>query len=602
MKNMTQKYRKRILAAFLSAAMLVSLYIPFASAEEPNYILNISDAKYFNHTNNTTTQQGSANLYYYGGEGSSITCEDWEKDTDKPIKVKQEKMSDWKGTFWTEAKAFSTAQNTVVDIEFKVYLDDYAQPSPYIGLRLYTSNNLVNCDGMEWRGIQLKESEKDTLHHMRYVLSKEDGKAVVKYSLDGADYKTKTGGAVAETAVNWGYVAENDETAQLRFMPTSIPSGGRDEHNTDDGSVLDTPVNWEFHSFKAYQTDKIPEPPKATPTPSETDKEYILNLSDKKYFDDSISTIKQEGSIDVSFFGTGGATRVYSDKPRTVSDAPIKVEQKKASEYKTTFKIPGERFVTNKNIVLDVRFKVSLEDYSAESPYIGLKLTHEGSCISEVNGMTWRGKQIVEADKDKMHTMRFIISPNGNEKNPQCAKTYYSYDGADYSIDENSNKDLTTIENYGSGNFRLWPVAIPQRDDFNVGEGDGVMEIPTTVNWEIHSMTAYQTDEIPPPASGWPEATPTPTPTAEPTATPDIGQSDRKEVVKTDDDSSNAGYFWDVTVDLSHKSFKGVFTSETDNKTLEKTFEIGNMQGGNAVFSVILLGAPADVKATFTIE
>ena len=132
--------------------------------------------------------------------------------------------------------------------------------------------------------------------------------------------------------------------------------------------------------------------------------------------------------------------------------------------------------------------------------------------------------------------------------------------------------------------------------------GDGVMEIPTTVNWEIHSMTAYQTDEIPPPASGWPEATPTPTPTAEPTATPDIGQSDRKEVVKTDDDSSNAGYFWDVTVDLSHKSFKGVFTSETDNKTLEKTFEIGNMQGGNAVFSVILLGAPADVKATFTIE
>ena len=99
-----------------------------------------------------------------------------------------------------------------------------------------------------------------------------------------------------------------------------------------------------------------------------------------------------------------------------------------------------------------------------------------------------------------------------------------------------------------------------------------------------------------------PEPTPTAEPTPTPTATPDIVQPDRKEVVKTDDDSSNAGYFWDVMVDLSHDSFKGVFTSVTDNKTLEKTFEIGNMQGGNAVFSVILLDAPKDVEAKFTVE
>ncbi len=100
-----------------------------------------------------------------------------------------------------------------------------------------------------------------------------------------------------------------------------------------------------------------------------------------------------------------------------------------------------------------------------------------------------------------------------------------------------------------------------------------------------------------------PEPTPTPTaePTPTPTATPDIVQPERKEVV-TAADSSHAGYFWDVTVDLSHDLFKGVFTSVTDNKTLEKTFEIDNMQGGNAVFSVILLDAPKDVEAKFTVE
>ncbi len=512
--------------------MLISAFTPLAAlAVDGDYILNISDAKIFNHTNNTTTQDGSADLSYYGGPGSSITSNGQDKVSDEPIKVTQTIMSDWQGAFQTEAKNFSVDKNTVVDIEFKVYLDDYSKPSPYVGLRLYTKNNYINCNGMEWRGMKLTSGMKDKRHHMRYVFSKDgDGNAAIKYSLDGADYKTTviSDPVIPADAENWGRDGDGGDTAMLRFMPVSLPSVGRDGEIVDGETPLDTPVNWEFYSFKAYQTDEEPEPPKATPDPSEADKEYILNLSDQKYFDDTNNTISQTGSETVSFFGTTGATRVYSDAARTVSSEPIKVEQTKASEYKTVFKIPGKGFTTDKNIVLDVKFKVSLADYTKDSPFVGVKLFHEKTYINETNSMTWKGRQITEKEKDKMHTVRFVIASSGNETNPNCARIYYSYDGAAYSIEDRSEKDLTTIANYGQSddggdglNFRLAPVAIPKDrgengENFNVGTDDGTAELPTTVNWEIYSMTAYQTDDIPDPITGtdneeYPTANPVPT-------------------------------------------------------------------------------------------
>ena len=521
---MLKKKCRKILSAIISTAMLSAIFTPYAALGENNdYILNISDTKIFNHTNNTTTQTGSANLYYYGGTGSSISSDGQDEESDKPIKVKQTVMTDWKSAFWTEAKNYSTSKNTVFDIEFKVSLEDYSKPSPYIGLRLYTTNNYMNCDAMEWRGIQLASADKDKLHHMRYVLSKgDDGKAVARYSLDGADYKIRTGEAVSDSALNWGYTATNGDTAQLRFMPMALPSTGRDDKTLADGvTALDTAVNWEFYSFKAYQTSEIPEPPKATTTPT-GEKNYILNLSDAKFFDDRVNQISQDGSVTASFYGYTAqdgtiSTRVYSDAARSVSSAPIKVKQTRASEYKTAFLIPGEKFVTSKNIVFDVKYKVYLDDYTKTSPYVGLKLSHDKSAFIEVNGMSWRGQQLNESDKDKVHTMRYVVSPSGNETKENCARIYYSYDGAAYTIDDRSVTDLTALENYGTGNLRLWPVAIPRREDFNIGTDDGEKAIETGVNWEIESVQAYQTDEIPDPITD--DGDDEPLPTARPVAT-----------------------------------------------------------------------------------
>lgn len=501
---------------------------PTQAPEDIDYVLNISDQKFFDHKTNITTQDGSADLSYYGGAGSTISSDGQDTVSDEPIKVKQTITSDWKSAFHTPANNFSTSQNTVFDIQFKVSLDDYSKPSPYVGLRLYTDNGLVNCNGMEWRGMQLIEADKDKMHTIRYVLTKgEDGKTLVYYSFDGAAYKESIGEAVPDEATDWGYII-NGKGGQMRFMPTSIPSGGRDEEGVwkDGETALDTAVNWEFYSFKAYQTEEIPDPPSTTNPPSGDDKDYILNLSDNKVLDDKSLTITQNGSIGIKYFGSNSkdgslATRVYSDNPQIASSAPIKVEQVKASEYKTSFMIPGESFTTDKNIVLDVKFKVSLEDYSKTSPYVGIKLSHEGSYINETNGMSWRGIQITEAEKDDMHTMRFVIANSGNELNPNAARIYYSYDGGTYTIEDRSTTDLGTIENYGTGNFRIWPVAIPAREDFNIGTDDAEKLLDTAVNWEIHSITAYQTDEIPGEGDGFDDegGEEQPLPTALPVAT-----------------------------------------------------------------------------------
>ena len=500
-----------------------------APAEDIDYILNIGDQKYFDHNTQITTQDGSADLNYYGGTGTTISSDGQDTISSEPIKVKQTLMSDWKTAFWTDAKNFSTDQNTVFDIKFKVSLDDYTQPSPRVGLRLYTDNGLVNCNGMEWRGMQLIEAEKDKTYTMRYVLTKdENGNALVYYSLNGAAYKESVGTAVPEDAADWGYLI-NGKGGQMRFMPTVIPSEGRDFESswTDGETPIETPVNWEFYSFTAYQTDTIPDPSDSTTTPpSEDGKDYILNLSDNKVLDDKALTITQNGSIGIKYFGSNSkdgslATRVYSDNPQIASSAPIKVEQVKASEYKTSFMIPGESFTTDKNIVLDVQFKVSLEDYSKTSPYVGIKLSHEDTIINETNGMSWRGIQLTENEKDKMHTMRFVIANNGNETNPNAARIYYSYDGGTYTIEDRSTTDLGTIENYGPKNFRIWPVAIPQRENFVINTDDGETPLDTPVNWEIYSITAYQTDEVPAENDGFDDegGEEEPLPTALPVAT-----------------------------------------------------------------------------------
>lgn len=506
-----------------------------APGEDIDYVLNISDRKYFNHNTQITSQDGSADLNYYGGTGSTITSDGQDTVSSEPIKVKQTVTSDWKSAFHTPADNFSTSQNTVFDIQFKVSLDDYSQPSPYVGLRLYTDNGLVNCEGFGWRGMQLIEAEKDKMYTMRYVLTKDSsGNAVVYSSLNGEAYRETVGSAVPEEATDWGYII-NGKGGQMRFMPTSIPNEGRKaqgegEQTWSDGETpLETAVNWEFYSFTAYQTDEIPNPPSATNPPSGDDKDYILNLSDNKVLDDKALTVTQNGSIGIKYYGSNSkdgslATRVYSDNPQIASSAPIKVEQVKASEYKTTFMIPGESFTTDKNIVLDIKFKVYLEDYEKTSPYVGIKLTHEGNYINETNGMSYSGIQLTENEKDDMHTMRFVIANNGNETNPNAARIYFSYDGAAYSTEDRSTTDLGTIENYGPKNFRIYPVAIPVREEFDIGTDDAEKLLDTTVNWEIYSITAYQTDKIPGEGDDWGEEggdeEPLPTALPVPTAVP----------------------------------------------------------------------------------
>ncbi len=591
---MAQKKTKR-LPLILSAALLTTaLTVPAASAEEPDYILNISDTKVFDHTSGATTQTGSVNLYYYGGPGSSISSEGQDMESDKPIKVNQTIMSDWKSAFWTEGKNFATDKNTVFDITFKVYLDDYSQPSPYVGLRLFTSNNYVNCEGMEWRGIQLQESEKDTLHHMRYVLSKgEDGKAVVLYSLDGAAYKTSTGGAVPDEAGNWGYTADGDY-AQLRFMPTSIPSIGRMTGSTmntlnDGEDVLDTPVNWEFYSFTAYQTNEVPDPP-VQEEPEEIS--YIVDLSDKKYI--SGNTVKQDGSADVPFYVNTGVGTISSDYADEPSGAPIKIRQVLASDYQLWFTIPTASFKNNKNTVIDVKFKVSLEDYSYGWPQIGLSLSHQNGTNGFINqsfGMGWRGAALNEADKDKVHTVRFVVSPEGNATNAGCMRIYYSYDGAEYSINDNSNIAVDPAGSY-DGELRLWVEALLERNAFT----DGKDALPTAVNWEIYSMTAYQTSSLPSASSIDTTIPEQPEPPEE-----SITVTERYNA-NTVADGEFAGYFWNVTVPTleGRDAIKGTFTSEKEQKTMEREFDITMINGGGgAVFSVLLLDAPDDVTAKF---
>jgi peptidoglycan/xylan/chitin deacetylase (PgdA/CDA1 family) len=574
-----------------------------APEEDIDYVLNISDQKYFNHNTQITTQDGSADLNYFGGTGSTITSDGQDMVSSEPIKVRQTITSDWKTTFYTPAQNFSTSLVSVFDIQYKVSLEDYTVPSPYVGLRLYTNNNAVNTDGLGWRGIQLIEADADKVHNMRFVLVKgDDGKAHVYYSLDGADYEESIGADVPADAENWGYIV-NEKGGQMRFMPVAIPNEGRKAADEgiqtwkDDETPLETPVNWEFYSFKAYQTDEVPNPPSTTNPPSEDGKDYILNLSDNKVLDDKSLTITQNGSIGIKYFGSNSkdgslATRVYSDTPQVATSGPIKVEQIKASEYKTSFMIPGENFTTDKNIVFDVKFKVSLEDYSKTSPYIGVKLSHNPypdksvSMINETNGMGWRGIQLTEAEKDDMHTMRFVIANNGNETNPNAARIYYSYDGAPYSTEDRSTADLSNFENYGTGDFRIWPVAIPQRENFVIKTDDGETPLDTPVNWEIYSITAYQTDEVPGEGDDWGDEGgegPLPTALPVPTAVPipsdlqgNIVRSYPEGKMKAAVISLDDGADWCVDKDL-------------------KAIEILKSHGAKATFNVV----PGNVYGTF---
>lgn len=82
---------------------------------------------------------------------------------------------------------------------------------------------------------------------------------------------------------------------------------------------------------------------------------------------------------------------------------------------------------------------------------------------------------------------------------------------------------------------------------------------------------------------------------------PGVTVTERMEAVNAED-KSHAGYFWNVTVPTleSKDSIKGTFTSEKEQKTMEREFDITMINGGGgAVFSVLLLDAPDDVTAKF---
>lgn len=62
---------------------------------------------------------------------------------------------------------------------------------------------------------------------------------------------------------------------------------------------------------------------------------------------------------------------------------------------------------------------------------------------------------------------------------------------------------------------------------------------------------------------------------------------------------TETGYYWDVEATADVNNVEATFTSETEGKSLTQAWDLSKLSGdGNISFSVLLLGAPDDVKAT----
>lgn len=432
-----------------------------------SYIAKLDSNISYNSSNFTSTQEGT--LYFQRGpkgtelSGYSAVGDNWDQ-----LRVSQTLMNDWKSTFYLKGEDIKTNRKTIVDMKVKVNAEDYTVSElPQTKLRFY-------CNGMFYNEVSLPltEADRDEWHTVRFVINNED-KAVYS-SVDKAEYKRAD------------YTVPDSETlgngSQVRLYPVAVPASG---DKTDGETALSTQVDWYIDTFKAYQFDgEMPSPEKDL-TEDEDKIDTLLRLTDNMQYNSSNFTTSQVGyDLSMGFIKIDN-TELKGAEPNGSDFRQLELVQNVMSEWKNHFNFDGAKISANKKTVIDMKFKVRLDDYNAENkPLAGWRL-------SSPDGLLWLDamKAVTPdaADADKWQTLRVVL-------NNEDQTAYASVNGAEY-VNHKFSKAVEG-DTYNT-QIRLYPLAIPGGDE----KADGVTVLSTPVTWNIDSVIVYQTNGAMPAAS-----------------------------------------------------------------------------------------------------
>ena len=444
---------------------------PETEAEEISYIVKLDDNMKHNASDFSTSQLGT--LYFTKINETSIGGYDSVGSNWNQIKLTENVMSDWKNNFYIPGSEVRTDRKTIVDIKFKLNADDYnVDELPQTKLRFYHNMGLFQSE----INVPLSEADKDSWQTMRFVINNED-KSIYS-SLNGAAYTRRA------YLSDPGGETFGEKDGQIRIYPSAVPVSG---DKVDGETSLSTPVNWYIDSFKAYHYDgDMPSPGKdLTEGEDDTNKiETLLRLTDSMQYNAyDFSTTQAGYDLSMGFVQISG-NEISGAEPNGGFYKQLKLTQTLMSEWKNHFNFDGSKIAADKKTVIDIKFKVNLEDYSAaEKPKVGMRLYSEDGSIY-LDAMKAAAPD--EADKDSWQTMRLILN---NEE--QAA--YASLNGEAY-VKHAFLKNITG-DNYNT-QIRIFPIALPGGEE----QTDGVTKLSTPVNWYIDSVIVYQTSGAMPPA------------------------------------------------------------------------------------------------------
>lgn len=130
---------KKWVSLLLVAVMVLTLIVQPAFADsEPEYLIQITDN--ISLENNIASQTGTLTFNSWNSAGTFSGTKQTANSTFEQLKYVQTAALDWQNPFTINAAQFSQTKKTVIDVKFKVTLDDYnTSTSPRIGIRLFQS-------------------------------------------------------------------------------------------------------------------------------------------------------------------------------------------------------------------------------------------------------------------------------------------------------------------------------------------------------------------------------------------------------------------------------------------------------------------------------
>lgn len=470
---------KKWVSLLLVAVMVLTLIVQPAFADsEPEYLIQLTDN--ISLENNIASQTGTLTFNSWNSAGTFSGTKQTANSTFEQLKYVQTAALDWQNPFTINAAQFSQTKKTVIDVKFKVTLDDYnTSTSPRIGIRLFQSG-LIQREALAQKNgknaYTPTEGTKNDWNIVRFVIDPET--QTVYSSFNGSDYA----GSEFHTSTEG---ATGNYSGDFRIYFTAIPAA---EAFTDGSTALETPVTWYIDEFTAYETDgDIPAAPEKPANDAEiaANISYIVKLDDNMNHNTTNFSTTQEGTL--NFIRING-TEICGYGSVGNNWDQIKVTQSVMSDWKNNFYIDGSEVSTSRMTVIDMKFKVNLDDYTKETlPKVGLRFYHNKGLFF-IDGMT--GKVPAEADKDAWQTVRFVI--NNEDKKVYASLNAGAYTSKDFSTE-------ITADTFGEngGQIRIYPIALPGGET----QVDGSTPLETPVNWYIDSFKAYQMDgEMPSPA------------------------------------------------------------------------------------------------------